>query len=66
MQHIPKKSHDAKCPALELLCKTLCGSLTKKFGDPGVDHREFLEISQDRYVKSRNANALSVKNHIYV
>jgi len=25
MEHIPKKSHCARCPALELLCNSLCG-----------------------------------------
>jgi len=34
MQHIPKKSHYVRCPALKLLCTNLCGPLTKNFGDP--------------------------------
>ena len=34
MQHIPKHYHYVRCPALELLCNSLCGPLTKSFGDP--------------------------------
>jgi len=34
MQHIPKQLHYLGCPAFELLCNSLCGPLTKKFGDP--------------------------------
>jgi len=30
MQHIPKKSHYAKCPSLEQLYNSLCGPLPKK------------------------------------
>jgi len=29
MEHIPKKSHYAKCPSLEQLCNSLCGPLPK-------------------------------------
>jgi len=35
MYHIPKQSKYVRCPALELLCDSLCGPLTKMFGDPG-------------------------------
>ena len=34
MYHIAKQSHYVSCPALELLCKSLCGPQTKKFGVP--------------------------------
>jgi len=34
MQHIPKQSHYVRCPTLELLSISLCGSLTNMFGDP--------------------------------
>jgi len=35
MQHILKQSHHKGLKAaLKLLCKTLCGPLIKKFGDP--------------------------------
>ena len=30
MWHIPKKSHYARCPALQLLSNSLCGPLTKR------------------------------------
>ena len=32
--NIPKQSHYVRCPALELLCNSLCDPQTKKFGDP--------------------------------
>ena len=31
MQYIPKQSHYVICPALELLCYSLCGPQIKKF-----------------------------------
>ena len=34
MQHIPKQSHNVRCPALELLCNSFCDPLTKMSGDP--------------------------------
>jgi len=37
MSHIPKQSHYVRCPTLELLCNSLCGPQTKKFGDPALD-----------------------------
>jgi len=36
MQHITKKSHYAGCPALELLCNSLCGPLPKNVERPGL------------------------------
>jgi len=36
MQHIPKQSRYVSRPALKLLCKSFCGTGTKKFGDPGL------------------------------
>ena len=33
MQHILKQPHYLGCQALELLCNSLCGPLTKKFGE---------------------------------
>ena len=32
-----KKSHYARCPALELLCNHLCGPLPKNLERPGLD-----------------------------
>jgi len=34
MWYILKQSHYVKCPALELLCNSLCGPRTKNTGDP--------------------------------
>jgi len=34
MEYISKKSHYARCTALELLCKSFCGHGTQNFGDP--------------------------------
>jgi len=36
MQHIRKQLHFEKFTAFELLCNSLCGSLTKTFGDPVI------------------------------
>ena len=32
----PEKSHYARCPALELLCNSLCGPFPKKSKSPGL------------------------------
>jgi len=34
MQRISKQSHCVKCPVLQPLWNSLCGPLTKTFGDP--------------------------------
>ena len=34
MQHIPKQSRYVSFPALNLLCNSLCGPLSKIFGEP--------------------------------
>ena len=39
MQHVLKKSHYIRCPALKLLCNSLCDPLTKKFADLGPNKR---------------------------
>jgi len=31
MQHIPKQTQYVRCPALELMCNSLCGPMTKMF-----------------------------------
>ena len=36
MEHIPKKWHYARCPALELFCNSLCGPLPKILESPGL------------------------------
>jgi len=34
MWHTPKLSQYVRCAALKLLCNSLCGPLTRQFGDP--------------------------------
>jgi len=46
MEHIPKKSHYARCPALELLCYSLFDPLPKILESPGL--YEFDRQSQTR------------------
>jgi len=41
-----QQSHRVRRPALDKFFITLCGPRTKKFGDPELDCRAFLEISQ--------------------
>jgi len=40
MQPFPKQLHCVRRLALEPLCNSLCGPLTKKFGDPPWWSRE--------------------------
>ena len=37
MLHIPKLSHNIRCPALELLGNSLCGSQTKSLQTPALE-----------------------------
>jgi len=44
MQHIPKQSHYVRCRSLGLLCNSLCGPWTKKFGDPALHHNKQMKV----------------------
>jgi len=52
MEHFTKQSHYVRYPALELLCNSLFGPLTKKFGAPAIANDTILSETQSMDAKN--------------
>jgi len=69
MWHIPKQSYYVRCPALEVLCNSLGGPLTKNVETPALNHAArycftlfWLSVSKKQCLKRISGLVRSRKN----